>query len=104
MWIPIPEGSLNCVCCGNHASSELHPWCKKHAYCGVCWGRGRAADHTPEECATMPPSVPFRRMEHDCPGCGQRHQDWETCANQIWADYKAGKINEFREPIERPQP
>lgn len=86
LWIPIDDGTPSCVCCGLHHDPEWLP-CGKHAMCGLCIGREHDEDHA-EECDSKPPSELFRRMEHDCNGCGERHLDWERCASEMWAIYQ----------------
>ena len=84
LWIPIGEGERSCCCCGVYWGGVTLP-CGCH-YCGVCEGRGHNEDHGlagGDECGHGADSPIFVRMDHDCRGCGERHQDWERCASEM---------------------
>ena len=92
-WEPSEEGTLFCVCCGLHAGCEMQG-CGLHAYCGLCLRRGHEEGH---ECGDAPPSA-LRRMDQDCHGCGERHQDWERCAEAVRVLYQVAKAREEATP------
>lgn len=81
-WIPIEDGERQCCNCGTHWGG-ITLECGDH-YCGICEGRGRDEDHDePGECKHGAKSPAFKRLEHDCPACGLRHLDWDTCADLV---------------------
>lgn len=98
-WIPIREGDLPCCCCGCYWDGELAE-CGRHAYCSVCRGRGHDEDH---ECGNLPDAAPFHRLDHDCLACGKRHEDWDTCNEEVWRRYQVMKA-EGRESLAGGEP
>lgn len=84
VWIPIPQGQKSCVCCGTHWGG-ITLACGHH-YCQICEGRGHEEDH---ECEDRPVSEAFDRLVQDCGACGERHLDWETCADLVRAYAKS---------------
>lgn len=94
LWIPVEDGSKRCCCCGlNFGGETLECGCH---YCDICIGRGHEEDHgTPEghECDGGKTSPPFHRIDHDCPACGEKHFDWERCADLTRSYVKSKKLD-----------